>query len=99
MSDEELKQCSKCLRVKPIDEFRYLTAQGRYQAQCLECERKYALNRRNRLLHRVDKLYEKKRSYAIRTIINFIETFGEGVIEDAKRQRNQAPWMQRKDAR
>lgn len=39
---QETKVCSKCSKEKPIDSFRWLNTQGRYQAQCRECEREYS---------------------------------------------------------
>ena len=38
---QEIKVCSKCLKEKPIDAFRWLNTQGRYQARCKKCEREY----------------------------------------------------------
>lgn len=39
---QETKVCSKCFKEKPIDSFRWLNTQGRYQARCRECEREYS---------------------------------------------------------
>ena len=38
---QETKVCSKCFKEKPIDAFRWLNIQGRYQARCKKCEREY----------------------------------------------------------
>lgn len=38
---QETKVCSKCFKEKPIDAFRWLNTQGRYQARCKKCEREY----------------------------------------------------------
>lgn len=44
---QETKVCSKCFKEKPIDSFRWLNTQGRYQARCKECEREYSRRCKN----------------------------------------------------
>lgn len=44
---QETKVCSKCFKEKPMDAFRWLNTQGRYQAQCRECEREYSRRCKN----------------------------------------------------
>lgn len=105
MVEEDYKQCSKCMRLKPIDEFRYLVAQGRYQSACLDCERSYARERRSKLQKRgkqpkqTGEVLDKKRAYAVRAILNYIDKYGEEIIKDAKKQRKRALRAQEKDAR
>lgn len=38
---QETRICRKCFKEKPLDSFRWLNTQGRYQSQCKECEREY----------------------------------------------------------
>ena len=44
---QETKVCSKCFKEKPIDSFRWLNTQWRYQARCKECEREYSRRCKN----------------------------------------------------
>lgn len=44
---QETKVCSKCFKEKPIDSFRWLNTQGRYQARCRDCEREYSRTCKN----------------------------------------------------
>lgn len=39
---QETKVCSKCGKEKPLDSFRWLYTQDRYQSRCKECEREYS---------------------------------------------------------
>lgn len=38
---QETKVCSKCLKEKSIDAFRWLSTPKRYQSRCRDCEREY----------------------------------------------------------
>lgn len=56
---QETKVCSKCLKEKPLDSFRWLNVQGRYQAKCRECEREYTRKYNNSISA------DKRAEYAI----------------------------------
>lgn len=56
---QETKVCSKCLKEKPLDSFRWLNVQERYQAKCRECEREYTRKYNNSISA------DKRAEYAI----------------------------------
>lgn len=66
---QETKVCSKCLKEKPLDSFRWLNVQGRYQAKCRECEREYTRKYNNSISA------DKRAEYAITHKIKQISAF------------------------
>ena len=66
---QETKVCSKCSKEKPIDSFRWLNTQGRYQAQCRECEREYSRKCNNSMPA------DKRAEYAVTHKIKQISAF------------------------
>ena len=66
---QETKVCSKCLKEKPLDSFRWLNTQGRYQARCRECEREYSRKCKNSMP--VDKRAEHAVTHKLKQISAF----------------------------
>lgn len=86
MIELDTKVCSKCLKCKDTEEFRFLASQGRYLSHCKVCEREYAQHRaqgRTPEQRAVIKQQARKR-YAIRAIGHYIDKYGEAICEEAK---------------
>ena len=66
---QETKVCSKCGKEKPLDSFRWLYTQDRYQSRCKECEREYS-REYNRAVSA-----DKRAEYAITHKIKQISAF------------------------
>ena len=66
---QETKVCSKCLKEKPLDSFRWLNTQGRYQARCRECEREYSRKCKNSIP------VDKRAEYAVTHKLKQISAF------------------------